>query len=146
MSTNHKPDPLDPKSYAGAKTVASVRQHGKWVETPSDPYGRCTVLVSDKEKKSTRRDARRLLAHESDSLFPDGGARVRRFNRTGATWLVEGSAEWASYEYAGIWSETANIWNSYTANPEKSLYDRGYNAIGFFYTLTAERSARGECW
>ena len=52
--------------------------------------------------------------------------------KTAKPWLIEGSAEWVGETVGGSTSLGLDWWAQYLRTPEKKLFERGYDAVGFY--------------
>ncbi|MBD1823907.1 VWD domain-containing protein [Cyanobacteria bacterium FACHB-DQ100] len=113
----------------GAVTIAATKEGGKWREQDEgETMDTCWIVwlssyANDAQDKS-------LLAHEIYHCFQNELLGVNQLPE----WFIEGSAMWAGEEYAGGTKMSSPMWKDYLSG-EKSLFDRGYDAIGFYAHL-----------
>ena len=117
---------------ASAETVPMSRGRYGLVEDWDGRYAVCVIRVTPTGRVLPRPARRGLLAHEATHCFQFETLGTRATRTVGARWLREGSAEWASYEYAQRAWFGPKYWDQYESTPEKSLYKRLYDAVGFF--------------
>lgn len=113
----------------GALTIAAKKVGGKWEEQGiGEKMDTCWIVwlstyTNDPQDKS-------LLDHEIYHCFQNEIIGVRELPE----WFIEGSAMWAGEEYAGGTKISSPMWKDYLSN-QKSLFSRGYDAIGFYAHL-----------
>ncbi|MBD1843140.1 VWD domain-containing protein [Cyanobacteria bacterium FACHB-63] len=113
----------------GAVTIAATKEGGKWREQDEgEAMDTCWIVwlssyANDAQDKS-------LLAHEIYHCFQNELLGVNQL----PGWFIEGAAMWAGEEYAGGTKMSSPMWKDYLSG-EKSLFDRGYDAIGFYAHL-----------
>ena len=100
------------------------------------PVDSCTVHVqpialSGKDALSTS-DIHEALIHEMVHcyMFQRFGAATYGF----PDWFIEGSADWVANEIAGSHIVDGH-WESYLEHPDKTLWNRDYDGVGFFVHL-----------
>ena len=118
-------------AHAGARSLRG----GRWVPRRSGRFEVCLVRVSARERLTAGRRLQGLLAHELAHCRQVEVMSLRRFTAGVAhLWLTEGSAEYLSVKRAGLWRpELVDLWRQYAAAPERSLFERRYDAAGFFW-------------
>lgn len=113
----------------GAVTIAAKKAGGKWEEQGAgETMDTCWIVwlssfANDSQDKS-------LLAHEIYHCFQNELIGVREMPE----WFIEGSAMWAGEAYTGGTKMSSPMWKDYLSN-QKSLFNRGYDAIGFYAHL-----------
>jgi hypothetical protein len=114
-----------------AVTTAARRVGGRWVRVTDGRMEACLVRIFPIGQALTGVRARGLLAHEITHCLQYellGVAAARRQKK----WLMEGAAEWVSYDQVGgVW-DTLQYWRRYATIPSRPLFRRDYDAIGFF--------------
>jgi hypothetical protein len=94
---------------------------------PDECHIRATPLVS----LSSELRIRVTMAHEVFHCF--------QFEKMPAgvysSWVLEGQAEWAGESIAGPGTDGLDWWESYLKSPTKSLFERTYDAVGFYEHL-----------
>ena len=77
-------------------------------------------------------------AHEVFHVFQAVLAgSLTSYNRAGSEWLTEGSAEWVQSDLVHSSSGARDWWKTYLSSPHRALFDRSYDAIGFFGHLAS---------
>jgi hypothetical protein len=77
-------------------------------------------------------------AHEVFHVFQAVLAgSLANYNRAGIEWLTEGSAEWVQSDLVHNSSGARDWWRTYLSSPHMALFDRSYDAIGFFGHLAS---------
>jgi hypothetical protein len=83
-------------------------------------------------------ELRATIAHEVFHAFQSVmSGTLANFDRSGNSWLVEGSATWVESEFAHDSFRSHQWWVQYLSSPEVALFDRTYSAMGFFGHLAA---------
>ena len=95
----------------------------------------CTLSVFPKGHFASGNDLRFLVAHELTHCFQNRTAVQAIANSSGASWVIEGGADWAGLEVSGPTQLMSGHWNEYVAHPETPLFSRSYDAVGFFAHL-----------
>jgi hypothetical protein len=106
---------------------------GDWQFVEDDPMKGCLIKLAP-EFPVKGKPFVGELAHEITHCFQLQTVTVpaARHMYDNARWVVEGSAEWAGYKYVGNgWGKTGN-WSPYITKPEKGLFIRWHDAVGFF--------------
>lgn len=82
------------------------------------------------------------IAHEVFHVFQAVlSGSLANYNRKGAEWLYEGSAEWVQSDLVHNSSGARGWWADYLRNPRVALFHRSYDAIGFFGHLASSGSS-----
>lgn len=113
----------------GAVTIASKKVGGKWEEQGiGEKMDTCWIVWLSSYDGGSQDKA--LLAHEIYHCFQNELIGVRELPE----WFIEGSAMWAGEEYTGGTKMSSPMWKDYLSD-QKSLFNRGYDAIGFYSHL-----------
>jgi hypothetical protein len=96
----------------------------------------CSILVTEKGRTLQGVALRSVLAREVVHCYQATAVSITDAH-TLAPWLMEGYATWASEELVGGSgrAEIAGQWRRYLSTPERGLFARTYDAIGFFAHL-----------
>lgn len=121
IDTGRGPD----RAYAEATPVDAA---GAPIERPTGPSAGCLITFYEQSFDRSERD--NTLAHELFHCF-QFAFDARDLPR----WFQEGSAEWVGSNLAGATRGTRQNWDAWLGNPQKPLFDRDYDAIGFFGML-----------
>jgi hypothetical protein len=78
------------------------------------------------------------MAHEVFHCFQNDWFDKHGGFRALPKWIIEGQAEWAGEIVGGASSAGKNWWGTYLTTPEERLYQRTYDAIGFYQHLAEE--------
>ncbi len=93
----------------------------------------CTIHLSPRAQRTAPAETRAILAHELMHCFV--------FQHLGMTtydlpaWVGEGIPAWVGEKIAGGTSISEPWWDAYLTHPERPLYARAYDAIGFYSHL-----------
>jgi len=121
-----------PASAAAAGEIAAspAYQWNAYVipDVSTGVYTGCSITANPQAIKAGGTPETFVLAHELFHCFEDYllGAQVR------PDWLIEGGAEYAAsvvVNFSSTW------WNEYIGLPGKPLFERSYDALGFFAHL-----------
>jgi hypothetical protein len=127
-----------------ARTIPARRdRQGNWQAVRDDPMEACVVELGPKVSVLPTKAFVGNFAHEITHCFQLQAAGVQAgydMSNT-ATWLAEGSAEWASYQHVGAAWAGAKYWKAYITQPETGLFTRDYDALGFFAHIARRANA-----
>ncbi|GAC1343606.1 MAG: hypothetical protein NVSMB29_16480 [Candidatus Dormibacteria bacterium] len=103
------------------------------------PYATCaiTFFPSLVKMKNVAAD-RETVPHEVFHCYEARGfPSLNAFYNSipAAPWLIEGAAEWAGDSLAGTATLGAGFWAGYLRAPRKPLFQRSYDALGFYSHL-----------
>jgi hypothetical protein len=93
----------------------------------------CTIHLSPRAQNAAPAEQRAILAHELMHCFV--------FQYLGMTtydlppWVGEGIPAWVGEDLGGGTSLSESWWRDYLTQPQRSLYSRAYDAIGFYAHL-----------
>lgn len=95
----------------------------------------CQISFDSSLSSETEDDQRLIVAHElfhcyQAALFGDLSMYYYI-----VPWIIEGSASWAAATISGVSSQsgwTQDNWGGWLTDPEKTLFSRAYDAIGFY--------------
>ena len=91
---------------------------------------RCVIKVNPNTQGYGGDQLRWLVAHEVAHCF---SWALRPIESPWLPWLEEGSATWVGYEFiGGSTSYDPAFWTQWLLEPDKRLYSRAYDAVGFF--------------
>lgn len=93
----------------------------------------CTIHLSAKAEASDPTTLRGILAHELMHCFQFQYLGVAAYEMP--DWILEGAPAWVGEDIAGGTSISTSWWTKYLTTPERSLYSRSYDAIGFYAHL-----------
>ena len=123
---------LTEKTTSGMDTAA-LNAFG---EAGDGPMAKCVITVSPTADAYDLPELNSSMAHEVWHCFEGAVLGVKRYNSDNpAPWITEGEADWVGYTLAptgavGPWS-----WPRYLTKPEKALFTRAYDGMGFFSQL-----------
>ena len=104
----------------------------------SGPPASCDIWVNPSGDALQGRDWSVALAHEVFHCFQGAILGLGRHYTIGK-WIIEGQAMWVGEEVAGPdYTEALGWWSRYLIHPQTPLFQRTYDAIGF-YAHVAER-------
>ena len=119
-------DAIDPKSGSAMAGWADARfSGGTWAAT-------CHVVPATFAKGS---NPVTTVAHEMIHCFQAGLQPDENAWLDASDWMLEGSAEWGSATLVGPDKLEADLWPRYIGEPGTPLFERTYDAIGFFAHL-----------
>ena len=78
------------------------------------------------------------MAHEIFHCFQNDWFDKNGGWRKLAPWIIEGQAEWAGENVAGPSSAGRNWWGTYLTSPEERLWQRAYDAVGFYQHMAEQ--------
>lgn len=122
--------PQDAKDLAEAMPLDSNgEQQGK--------PARCAITVSASGDGLAGDDLSQTMAHEVWHCFEaQYGGFGKFFNAKAYSWIVEGEAEWVGDTlYPNALNVAAKFWFRYLDHPDKPLFSRAYDAVGFYSQL-----------
>lgn len=93
----------------------------------------CTIHLSAKAEASDPTTLRGILAHELMHCFQFQYLGVAAYEMP--DWILEGAPAWVGEDIAGGTPISTPWWTKYLTTPERSLYSRSYDAIGFYAHL-----------
>jgi hypothetical protein len=118
-----------PANDDAATTVLS--SSGGTVGTP----GKCIITIFPHGDKLVGDNFGELIAHEVWHCFEgDIGGLARFWN--GPDWILEGGAAWVAFTLYPNAPIDEGFWPPYLVDPGKSLFQRAYDAVGFYSQLT----------
>lgn len=137
----HPDEPKSTKTVL-AWALAMTRDDSGRLNTTSGFPEVCRVVITPQGAKDFETDPGEFTVTVAHELFHChqftivGGRAVIN----GPKWVVEGSAEWAGERYANRVPENAATirWQKYLHAPQKSLFKRDYDALGFYAHLENE--------
>jgi hypothetical protein len=102
----------------------------------SKPATSCTILLTKKGQALGGKALFSILVHEIAHCYQGTVTSVERMQAM-EPWRMEGFANWAAEAVVGGSErpEATMHWRSYLDHPETSLFQRTYDAIGFFAHL-----------
>ncbi len=109
-----------------------------WLDPSLGTPGSCSVWITPSGRADPLEERRNTITHE---LFHC--AQFEHYTTTSEDnrvpqWVVEGGAEWAGTQIAEEWNGKHvddDFWAGWLVNPQNSLDQREYSAIGFFFLL-----------
>ncbi|MBI5090582.1 MAG: hypothetical protein HZB15_17450, partial [Actinobacteria bacterium] len=93
----------------------------------------CTIHLSAEAEDEDGADLRGIISHEVFHCF--------QFQYLGMAandlpeWILEGLPAWVGEDISGGSTVSTSWWTTYLTSPERSLYGRSYDAIGFYSHL-----------
>ena len=93
---------------------------------------RATNLLTDSGSSQTRINV--AMAHEVFHCFQFDAVRAAGGGKV-PDWIMEGQAEWAGEDVAGPGPDGADWWGAYLGSPQIPLFQRTYDAVGFYEHL-----------
>jgi hypothetical protein len=119
--------------HAGAVTGGYSLRRDWWEMRKSGGFQVCLIRISARERSADRQQLRGLLAHELAHCRQAEVMGLARLRSSENRWLTDGSADYISVRRAGVWQPgIVDNWQRYATEPERSLFDRSYDAAGFF--------------
>jgi hypothetical protein len=133
-------NPLDGAVHCGIVFYDEIR---RWYDALPAPSGAPGSALDPRRN----RELFRAIAHE---LYHCRQLAVmEEIDRYDAIpdWIAEGAAEWFGMQYAyGRGGVNEWFWGPYLDTPGTDLFDRSYDALGFFALLDQEVDERAELW
>ena len=116
--------------------------HASLWDVKGDRYEGCWITVSSAGEALTGADLNFAVAHEVFHCFQYDVESFAMYQSAPA-WVHEGQASWAGLEVAGdapVMSDEGNPsnldhWRGWLQQPEKPLWARAYDAVGFYALL-----------
>ncbi len=108
-----------------------------WSDWPGGNFGTCQIYLYAHTFELSDKVMSTVIAHELFHCFQFNGYGTLKGQAAAARWIIEGQADWVG-EVVGGPSGKDNHWRPYLKIPYKSLFERIYDAIGF-YSHLAER-------
>ena len=118
----------------GGYTIA-VDSDGNW--NSQRPAAKCTIYLNPIAHVD-QVTFRATMVHEVFHCFEAQLAgSIGNFNRPGESWLIEGAAAWVESDLVAQDVASKTWWDQYLGSPDKALFSRTYDALGFFGHLYA---------
>jgi hypothetical protein len=99
------------------------------------PETECLIFINQRMVQASPDIQRATLAHETFHCFEAQMIGSVAAYLSAPSWLVEGQAEWVGETYAGGTSVSGQWWHRYLTTPLAPLFQRSYDAIGFYAHL-----------
>lgn len=136
-----------------AETLKSVDKDGKTVDadgettcfdaqgsqTANAPAAKCLITVA-RGAHADPNEARAVIAHEVFHVYQAVMAgTIEHFDQevSESSWLIEGSAQWVDSVLVNPNRGATYFWKAYLNSPAKSLFERSYDAVGFYGHLAS---------
>jgi hypothetical protein len=97
------------------------------------PPARCTAYINPNFTKEDAEYQKLALVHEVFHCFEALDYPTLSAYYAAPAWLIEGEAEWVG---ATLAPTSLPVWDDYLTDPDTSLFDRSYDAIGFYAHMT----------
>jgi hypothetical protein len=129
-----------PPTPSGGTVLADahpVQTDGSWSFTPST-YAKCIIRLYPAllDPSMNAVDVVATVTHETFHCFQFtvADSSGRSIATESKPWVTEGQAEWVGASLAGGGSVATDWWRTWMLEPS-ALFDRGYDAIGFYASL-----------
>lgn len=96
---------------------------------------RCHVFIDPRGQGTSGVDLEMIMAHEAFHCFQAQAYKSVTALLAAPKWLIEGQATWVGGVVGGSSETLAPIWDRYFLSPERSLFERAYDAVGFYSQL-----------
>jgi hypothetical protein len=98
----------------------------------------CRISLSPQMNTPQLDNQRLVVAHELTHCYQDQIQGPLSIHYASPAWLIEGSATWTGALVSGATAATSWLqpkWEDWLIHPEKGLFSRSYEAIGFYALL-----------
>jgi hypothetical protein len=105
---------------------------GRWWGTA--PAAQCTIYLNPTAHASPG-TAQFVMVHEVFHCFEaqlEPSIGVYNSAAEAESWLIEGAAEWVGSDFVAYNPAPANWWLEYLTHPDRPLFGRTYDAVGWF--------------
>jgi hypothetical protein len=133
---------VGPNTQGGVWPFAAVSPAG----TAAGSLSSCPITIETLTGVSDSNARMATLTHELWHCYEaqimgvgafTNASNAHPLNVNGASWLIEGSAEWVGECSVGDCGTQGSFisgqwWDQYLSNPQTPLFQRGYDAIGFY--------------
>ncbi len=122
-----------PQEADSGMETSVVGVNGDMVGKPA----KCSILVSPSGDAESDADMRATMAHEVWHCYTGAIVGLARYwsGVDPAPWLVEGQADWVAAQLMPEAHIMEDNWPAYLEHPDKPLFTRAYDAIGFYVQL-----------
>ncbi|MGE3588759.1 MAG: hypothetical protein AB7L17_13635 [Ilumatobacteraceae bacterium] len=93
----------------------------------------CTIHLSAEAEAESGADLRGIISHEVFHCFQFQYLGMSAYDMP--EWILEGLPAWVGEDISGGSTVSTKWWTKYLTTPERSLYSRDYDAIGFYSHL-----------
>jgi len=139
--------PITPSFTVTVKEVAHVTGHDASVPGGTlvfdvngatvGPETHCVVEIAQSAHQKGALAVRETAAHEAFHCLQAQLAGSTADYYSGPKWLYEGGAQWVESALVPADEDARGYWTDYLTSPETPLFNRSYDAIGFFGHLAA---------
>ncbi|HEX8025186.1 MAG TPA: basic secretory protein-like protein, partial [Candidatus Limnocylindrales bacterium] len=103
---------------------------------PGGTFGRCYVAIYSEINVANPAELVDVLSHEMFHCFQFAGYGTQEAEHAAPQWVVEGQAEYVGGDLSGGTSRAERVsWSWYLTWPQQSLFQRAYDAVGFYEHL-----------
>jgi hypothetical protein len=102
------------------------------------PQATCKITIEPLLFSQSDRVVAETIPHEVFHCFVNSFFSTLEKKRAAPDWTKEGPAEWVGDTIAGHADNCQTCWQHYLTVPPKSLYQRSYDALGFFAEMNAD--------
>jgi hypothetical protein len=93
---------------------------------------KCVIHINPSGQAAPAQEQLEIAGHEAFHCFQLDDFSTGTAYHNAPEWLIEGQAEWVGATLAGTNISGAGYWGDYFTEPDKSLFDRGPDALGFY--------------
>ena len=126
-------------AHVGLTTDATSLAETVVLDANNDQQGapaKCIITFSAAGDKLLGDDLAQTMAHEVWHCFEGEYGGTTRLTTQLPAWIVEGESEWVGDAlYPKGLAVSAKFWNKYLSKPDKPLFSRAYDAVGFYSQL-----------
>ena len=106
--------------------------------TGDGPIEGCRITIYPLTQTESGANLTAILAHETWHCFQYAQLKTIERRNAAPPWIVEGQAMWVGETISGgsnVPDKTVRYWTDYLHHPERGLFARSYDAIGFYSHL-----------